>query len=316
MASKPMIAGEALDSMTESGSFPAVAAPEGLQAMSVSPTFGHDAGIELGGRQRNAEQRRVALLARALEADVIPRLVLSRHLAAEPAYRSDPALPGPTREDVETLAGHVMRGDLLSAGHFVGSLRARDLPVERIYLELFAPAARHLGDLWADDQCDFTSVTIGLCGLQQLVLDTSHSFGPRLGRHGPERRILLAPVPGEQHSFGLVMVGEFFRRQGWDVCSATGAAAGELIAMVRKQWFSMIGLSLAGEGRIEALATLIRDIRRASRNPQVGILVGGRVFTEQPELAAMVGADATSSDARQAVLKAETLLTLLAQETQ
>jgi MerR family transcriptional regulator, light-induced transcriptional regulator len=111
------------------------------------------------------------------------------------------------------------------------------------------------------------------------------------------------------------MVGEFFRRQGWDVCSATGAGASELAAMARKQWFSMVGLSLAGECRLEALATLIRDIRRASRNPHIGILVGGRAFTDQPELASLVGADATASDGQQAVLKAETLLSLLVQET-
>jgi methanogenic corrinoid protein MtbC1 len=316
MASKPLIAGEALEDMTESGPFPAVAMPEGMQLFPAPPHFGNDAAIDRGSPQRGAKHRRVALLARALEADVIPRLVLSRHIPVEPAYRGDPSLPGPTQADVETLAAHVMRGDLVGAGAFVAGLLARDLPVERIYLELFAPVARHLGDLWADDRCDFTSVTIGLCGLQQLVLDGSHSFAPRLGRQGPDRRILLAPVPGEQHSFGLVTVGEFFRRHGWDVCSATGASASELIAMVRKQWFSMVGLSLAGDGRLEPLATLIRDIRRTSRNPQVGLLVGGRLFTEQPELAALVGADATSSDGRQAVLKAETLLTLLSQETQ
>jgi methanogenic corrinoid protein MtbC1 len=311
-----MVAGEALEAMTESRSLPAIAVPGGSQAFAAPSLFAADTASDRGGRLRGVQQRRVALLARALEADVIPRMVLSRHTAVAPTFRDDPASPSPSQDDVETLAAHVMRGDLAEAGAFVGALRARDLPIERIYLELFAPVARHLGDLWADDRCDFTSVTIGLCGLQQLVLEGSHSFSSRLGRHGPERRILLAPVPGEQHSFGLVMVGEFFRRHGWDVCSATGAPAGELIAMVRKQWFSMVGLSLAGEGRLEPLATLIREIRRASRNPQVGLLVGGRIFTEQPELAALVGADATSSDGRQAVLKAETLLTLLSQDAQ
>jgi methanogenic corrinoid protein MtbC1 len=315
MASKPIDAGEALDDMTESGSLPAFARTEALGALPAA-AFGRDVPGEDTGRSRGAAQRRVALLARALEADVIPRLVLSRHVHAEPADANQSAVPGPTWADVETLAAHVMRGDMAGASAFVDTLRGRDLPVERIYLELFAPVARHLGELWADDRCDFTSVTIGLCCLQQLVLDGGRSFAPRFARHGPERRILLAPVPGEQHSFGLVMVGEFFRRHGWDVCSATGASAGELIATARKQWFSMVGLSLAGESRLGPLATLIRDIRRASRNPHVGLLVGGRIFTEQPELAALVGADATSSDGRQAVLKAETLLTLLSQEAQ
>ena len=41
-------------------------------------------------------------------------------------------------------------------------------------------------------------------------------------------------------------------------------------------------------------------------------MVGGRVFAEKPELAGLVGADATATDGRQAALQAETLLALLA----
>jgi methanogenic corrinoid protein MtbC1 len=315
MTSKPLFAGEAQAAMTDGGSFPAAALGEGLQVGRGISAFLLDGATDRATRHRGPDQRRVALLARALEAEVIPRLVLSRHAFTAPPELNDQAQPGPSQDDIETLTAHVVRGDLAAARAFVGVLRTRNLPLERIYLELFAPTARYLGELWEADRCDFASVTIGLCCLQQLLLDNSQSFGPRHGRRTPDRRVLLAPVPGEQHSFGLVMVGEFFRRQGWDVCSATGAAASELAAMVRKQWFSIVGLSLAGDGRLEALAALIRDIRRTSRNPQIGILVGGRIFTEQPELAAMVGADATSSDGQQAVLKAETLLSLLVRET-
>jgi methanogenic corrinoid protein MtbC1 len=110
------------------------------------------------------------------------------------------------------------------------------------------------------------------------------------------------------------MVGEFFRRQGWTVTSGTGASASELVATVRAQWFSILGVSLADDTRLDALAGLIREIRKASRNQQIGILVGGRIFVDQPELAVLVGADATASDGQQAVLKAEALLALLVQE--
>lgn len=82
--------------------------------------------------------------------------------------------------------------------------------------------------------------------------------------------------------------------------------------MLRTQPFAMIGLSLASDSRLERLAGVIQDIRRASRNPALGILVGGHAFTQQPELAVLVGADATASDGQQAVLKAEALLGLLA----
>lgn len=315
MAPKPLVAGAPRADMTKAESSPLIAVADTAVANQLSSAYLGDGGGDHAARHHAAEPRRVAMLARALEFDVIPRLVLLRRPVGEPAYRGDPAQPGPTSEDVETLTGHVVKGDLASAAAFTGTLRARNVPIERIYLELFAPTARHLGALWEADLCDFASVTIGLCCLQQLVLGSGQAGRPRAGGRHADRRVLLAPVPGEQHSFGLVMVGEFFRRQGWGVSSCAGASSSELVATVKKQWFSSAGFSLASEDRLDTLASLIHEVRRASCNKQISILVGGRIFVDRPELAMLVGADATASDGRQAVLKAETLLTLLVQET-
>ncbi|WP_270933224.1 cobalamin B12-binding domain-containing protein [Falsiroseomonas oryzae] len=318
MASKPMSAGAPLVEMSEHGHHDVAALPPGPMPSRVLARARPEAMEAPFGpamsRQRAAQQRQISLLAKTLEAQVLPRLLLSRAERAVWEHPDAAAASGPSSGDVEALASIVMQGDLAAAQTFMTSMHARQLPLERIYLELLAPVARHLGDLWSEDRCDFTSVTVGLCCLQQLVLENSHAFGPRPGRRDADRRILLAATPGEQHSFGLLMVGEFFRRQGWDVHSATGAPARELVALARKQWFSVVGFSLAGESRLDALSGLIRDIRRATRNPHLGVLVGGQVFTERPELAALVGADATASDGQQAVLKAETLLALLLQE--
>jgi methanogenic corrinoid protein MtbC1 len=261
---------------------------------------------------QSGAQRRVAVLARALETEVIPRLVLSRQHGMTSAA---PGAPVPQPADVAALVELAMRGDLAGAMALVATLRARDVPLERIYLDLLAPTAHRLGEMWLEDRCDFTTVTIGLCCLQQLVLENHHAFGPRHGQSGAARRVLLAPVPGEQHSFGLLMVSEFFRRQGWEVSSGSGTSARELVAMVRRQWFAVVGFTMSTDTRLDSLAALIRDVRRASRNPNIGILVGGNAFIERPELAGLVGADATAVDGQQAVLKAETLLALLLVET-
>jgi methanogenic corrinoid protein MtbC1 len=277
-------------------------------------SFDGDVAAPADHRDAAAQHRRVVWLAKALEAEVIPRIVLARHAGSAPPAGDGEEGEPPTGEEVLCLARIAMRGDLLEAAGFLAGLRARGVSLPRLYLDLLSPAARLLGQWWVEDRCDFASVTIGLCCLQQLVLENSSAFEPRPGRRDASRRILLAPAPGEQHSFGLLIVGEFFRRQGWDVCSGTGASAREIVATVRKQWFSMIGFSLASDDRIEPLAAAIRDVRRASRNERIGILVGGRVFADRPELAALVGADATAMDGQQAVLKAETLLALLLQE--
>jgi methanogenic corrinoid protein MtbC1 len=265
-------------------------------------------------RVKQSDRRRIALLAHTLENEVIPRLVLARRDHAAPAYIDNVGSIVPSGDDINVVGSLALQGDMAGALSYIAGLRARGMPLERIYLGLLAPVARRLGEMWEQDRCDFTAVTVGLCCLQQVVLEHSPTFQPRTGRRDAERRILLAPAPGEQHSFGLLMVSEFFRRQGWDVCSGTGANARELVAMVRKEWFALVGFSLSCDSRLDTLAAVIRDVRRASRNPHVGVLVGGKPFVDQPELAVLVGADATAVDGQQAALKAETLLALLTRE--
>jgi methanogenic corrinoid protein MtbC1 len=117
--------------------------------------------------------------------------------------------------------------------------------------------------------------------------------------------------PGEQHMFGISMVAEFFRRSGWDVVGGPTAKPGDLIGMVRGESYEVVGLSLSGEARLDGLAARIRELRRASRNRAVRVMVGGQVFNDRPDLVALVGADATAADARAAPGQASELLNLL-----
>ncbi len=300
MPSQPPAAGETLAIMRETASLAALAPPPPLRG-----------GLDLLARMAEARSpdQLSALLARTLEHAVIPRLALTRRDAAMPAQGT-----APDEAEADQLTAIVMRGDLPAALALVAALRGRDVPLERILLEVLAPVARALGELWLADRCDFSTVTIGVCCLQQVVLEQHDAAAPCRNQPDAERRILLAPVPGEQHSFGLVIVAELFRRQGWEVCSASGASAREIVALARKQRFGVVGFSLSDEERLPVLAALIHDIRRTSRNPRLGVLVGGNAFLDRLDLVARVGADATAQDGQQAVLKAETLLALMLQD--
>jgi methanogenic corrinoid protein MtbC1 len=74
-----------------------------------------------------------------------------------------------------------------------------------------------------------------------------------------------------------------------------------LTAAVRGNWFTLVGFSLSCDAGLERMAAQIVSVRRASRNPAVVILAGGRVFNDRPELVTRVGADWTARDARDAV---------------
>ena len=80
--------------------------------------------------------------------------------------------------------------------------------------------------------------------------------------------------------------------------------------IVRGIAFTVIGFSVGSNHTLDRLATLIRKVRRASRNPSIGIMVGGPIFLKDPSLAALIGADTTAADGREAVHRAHGLLDL------
>ena len=67
------------------------------------------------------------------------------------------------------------------------------------------------------------------------------------------------------------------------------------------------------ETRLEGLTADIRAVRAASRNADVGVMVGGPMFVARPEYALLVGADATATDGRNAVREAELLVARIAE---
>lgn len=244
---------------------------------------------------------RAALLTRTIEAEVIPRLLLAHLDDAEPSLREGPT---PTVDQVIEFAMIAARDDAAEIPAFIASRRAEGMSIETLFLRLLTPAARYLGDLWAADLRTFADVTIGLSRLQQLLRELSTEFEEEAERLGPSLRILLVPAPGDQHTFGVHMVEEFFRRAGWDVWGELSLSHDELMALVRREWFDVVGLSASCDVLPERLASTIQSLRLASRNSGVGILVGGRLFLDRPDVVALVGADATALDAAQAVLAA------------
>lgn len=257
----------------------------------------------------NDDGLRSVLLAKAVEYEIIPRLMLahrvSRDGVAQPQSDGEHVSP----EDVVPFADLVLHGDDTMLRNFVAVLRERGVPIESVFLELLAPVARHLGELWERDLCTFTEVTVGLGRLQQLLREHSAAFAhaPRAGARSDTKRVLLMPCPGEQHTFGLSLVGEFFHRAGWEVVTSFMAADGAP-GMVQKDWFDVVGFSLGCETGVDRLADTIAQVRGKSLNAGVSIIAGGAIFGLHPEFGNRLNADAIITDGPAAPALADKLL--------
>ena len=175
-------------------------------------------------------------------------------------------------------------------------------------MELLAPTARYLGTLWDDDLCSFTDVTVGLGRLQRVLRELSPVLGGSVAYPLQGRRVLLLPSPGEQHTFGLVMVSEFFRRAGWDVTGGAWSEGVEASTLVSSEWFDVIGFSLGSEVHLPHLAASIAAVRHAACNRDIAVLVGGPLFAVHPEFVGEVGADGMTIGGREAPSLANSLI--------
>jgi methanogenic corrinoid protein MtbC1 len=251
-----------------------------------------------------------SLLTQAVAEEVLPRLLLTH--AREKRRPADSSLR-PSARHVVDLARLSVSPDGAGAMRLVQGLLARGMPTDSICLDLLAPAARRLGALWLQDRCDFALVTIGVANLSRIH-DTMAAEA-EIPAAMTSRRILLAVVPGEQHVFGVSMLAGFFRRAGWSVATGPFATERELVAAVRRESFDMIGLSVSAVGLLDGLGLLLRRLRRASRHRGLRIMVGGPALAARPEAASLLGADATATDAPEAVALAGSMTSLLAAAT-
>lgn len=193
--------------------------------------------------------------------------------------------------------------------HFVRDLIALGATPDQLMLELFTPAARHLGHMWETDECSFVDVTVAVARLQRLVHVASDALRLAPGPRPALGRVLLAWVPGEQHSLGLTMVAEYLRRDGWELVVAPAQAdVGQLVELAAGEWFDVVALSAAGEKQVVRLRRLVQDLRRLSKNREPRVMVGGTLFDNRPDLVKRVNADGYAADALAAAKLAAEML--------
>ncbi|MBY0285427.1 MAG: cobalamin-binding protein, partial [Sphingomonas sp.] len=228
------------------------------------------------------------------------------HLATHDSdVGADPRLV--TDDDVAHFAPLAISAEADALLDYIDSLIARGVSVDSVLVDLLAPTARVLGEYWESDRCDFVDVTMGLWRLQEIVHELAARL-PAATRPGARWRALFTPMPEDQHSFGSILLDEIFAREGWFTDRLSDISASELLDRVSADWFDLVGLTVGCESHMAALPSLITAVRNISANPQICVMVGGRIFVEAPARAAEVGADGTAPDARLAVQVASNLV--------
>lgn len=237
-------------------------------------------------------------LAQLVETEIIPRLVQ--------AHRSAPSTPSlENRAAIVLFTDLTLTRDVETLLVFIDDQLSSGQSIDTLFQDLLGPTALLLGDYWNEDRISFTDVTIAVGRLQHLVRALNSRFDPAADEEEATRSAYFIPSASEQHTFGLVVLEDIFQRAGWRTWIETSATDAQTVGAVRSQWFDLLGISASRESQIDEVAATITAARRASRNRDLFILVGGRLFIEQPEIVSVVGADALATSGDHALLVAD-----------
>jgi len=179
----------------------------------------------------------------------------------------------------------------------------RGIDLADIYLHGITEAARTLGLWWVSDQLDFASVTVGSSRLHRLLYDFSPQFQADAASPLGATAVLLAE-PESQHTMGLFMLSEFFKRAGWYTLVEQPRLDANVLRLLSSHWVDVLALSVSTQRQWPALKALVRQARQLSPNPRMVIIAGGPMAMEHAGLLQELGVDWVGEDAASTVERA------------
>jgi methanogenic corrinoid protein MtbC1 len=201
---------------------------------------------------------------------------------------------------VQHLAQACLQG-LDAARRVVFGWQRQGQSLEDIYLQGITPCARLLGQWWCSDRLDFAMTTIASSHLQQLL----HDFSAEFLLESPQQRnglsLLLLTEPGAQHSMGLFMLSEFFKRAGWTVTVGVPQDVAEFKHLFLSDWFDAAGISVSTDRHLQTLTHLLPPLREASDNLNLQVFVGGPMAFMAPDSLKGLAAQLVAEDAPKTV---------------
>ncbi len=242
-----------------------------------------------------------------IEGEIIPRLLLAHATIARGSLSEGSGMLLP--EEVERFGSLPLTLEADELLVCVEQYLARGVSVESILLDLLAPSARALGRLWDEDACDFLDVTMGLWRLQEVMRTIAVGASTFTRACGSAPSALFSPMPGEQHSFGSLLIEQVFDRAGWQTEMLIEPLRSDLMEVVAARPYDLVGLTISCDCDQAVLGELIAGIRAASKGNKVQVFIGGRSVNDRPGIAEACGADGTAADARSALALAERKVT-------
>ncbi len=211
------------------------------------------------------------------------------------------------REKTPTVSEHcikafcslLMAGKMKPALNFTRLFQSRGADYRDVAEDLFAAAARRLGDRWTRGKASTVQVNIGILTLTRVHIALCATR--KEPRATVEDSALFGSFPGQAHTLGLAFSAEYFHRNGWNVHYMPGTTIREFLTCATRDAPEIICMTAALDSDVSIVQDVVDQLRKLPHKPR--IIVGGNA----PNLANL-DADAIVSQLDMGLLAAHRLL--------
>ncbi len=168
----------------------------------------------------------------------------------------------------------LLEGERTECTSVVEGLRAGEVPLRSLYVDLFQRALYQVGDLWEQNRVSVATEHLATAITERMVaLVEPGVFGGEARR----RVIVVACVADEYHQLGGRMAADLFELHGWRAYFlGANTPHSSLLDLIEKTKPDLVGLSLSIYFNLPSLLAALDAVRAA--HPDLPIIVGGQAF--------------------------------------
>ncbi|MFW5998682.1 MAG: cobalamin B12-binding domain-containing protein [Halanaerobiaceae bacterium] len=169
--------------------------------------------------------------------------------------------------------------------------------------KIVQPALYNIGLLWENGDISVAEEHLASSIVSRII---SSFYSMFLVDKITRGKTIITAIANEYHEIGARLIADALEYKGWDVeYLGANIPKKDLIDILLKIRPFFLGLSVTLPFNIENAIDTITEIRSIPELKDINILIGGKVFNENPELWKKTGADAWAADTREAKIIAE-----------
>lgn len=188
----------------------------------------------------------------------------------------------------EDFRNRLLEGDFQSCLAIANQYVVDQETLQALYLQIIQPAMYEIGMLWETAKISVAQEHLASAVVARIMATIG---GAVSFPHKKRGKVIVTSAVNEFHEIGAWMISDVLEQDGWQVRYLGANTPGrELLMMVDEFYPDLLAISVTMPFSLSAVKDVIESIKLNVLHKDLRVIVGGRVFNDNPELHEYVGA--------------------------